>query len=452
MTAPMALPGRTPIIVFFLAAAFPGGLTPADALPRLPAAGGSWPAWRGPLGTGEAPGADPPVTWSEKKNVRWKSALPGAGHSTPIVWGERVFVTASEPYGEAVGPIHDTAPGAHDGIPVTHRRRWLVLALKRKDGSVDWQKTVCEALPHEGGHQTGSYASASPVTDGERLYANFGSRGLYCFTLEGVPVWDAHLGTMHTKHAHGEGSSPALHGDLLVLNWDHEDGSFLIALDKRTGKERWKVARAEDTSWATPVVVEHHGKPQVIVSGTDRLRGYDLATGEAVWECGGLSENVVASPVAADGMVFAGSSYDKQSLIAVRLEGARGDITGTDRVAWVKTQRTPYVPSPLYYGGSLYYLRHYQNILNRVEARTGDERWGPFRLTGIGNVYASPVAAADRVYVADLEGATAVLSHGDKPEVLAVNKLAEGFSASPAIAGGELYLRGEHHLYCIAGD
>ena len=444
-------PSSVLAIMFLAASGLSAPLAAIDpAVVSVPASDRHWPQWRGPLGTGVAPHGDPPIEWSEEKNIRWKTALPGEGHSTPIIWGDHVFVTAAEPFGDPLPPRYDTAPGTHDGVPVTRRHRFLVIALRRSDGGIAWQKTVREALPHEGGHYSGSYASASPVTDGERLYAHFGSRGLYCFDLAGALLWKKEFGEMRTLHAHGEGSSPALHGDTLAVNWDQEGGSFVVVLDARTGEERWRAARDEPTSWATPAIVEHEGKWQLIVSGTNRLRGYDLATGRVIWSCAGLSTNVVASPVAAEGMVFAASSYDKQALLAIHLAGARGDITGTDRVAWTKTQRTPYIPTPLYYRGSLYYLRHYQGILTRAEAKTGAEGNGPIRLPGIGNIYASPVAAADRVYVTDLDGTTVVLGHSDRPEILATNRLDEGFSASPAIAGGELFLRGKRHLYCIA--
>jgi outer membrane protein assembly factor BamB len=399
-----------------------------------------------------APEADPPVEWSETKNIRWKDPLPGKGHSTPIVWENRVFVTTAVPVGEALPPRFSTAPGTHDGVPVTHRHEFWVLALDRRDGTIVWKRKVHEKLPHEGGHYTGSLASNSAATDGEHIFAFFGSHGLYCLTMGGEVKWSKQFGEMQTKHGHGEGTSAVLHGEAVFINWDHDGKSWITALDKRTGNERWKVERDEQTSWATPIVIEHAGKAQLIVSGTNRIRGYEAATGKLIWECGGLASNIVASPVAGGGMVFAGSSYEKRSMLAIRLEGAKGDITGTDNVAWSRVRGTPYVPSPLLYGNSLYFLAHYQGILARVDARTGEDDPGSVRLTGIGNIYASPVAAADRVYVTDLEGTTIVLDHKAFPRVLAVNKLDDQFSASAAIAGREIFLRGLKHVYCIAKD
>src|SRR5262245_16075492 len=331
-----------------------------------------WPQWRGPLGTGVAPQANPPVTWSETQHIRWKTALPGKGHSTPIVWGERIFLTTAIPHGEPVKPRYPPRPGAHDNLSLTQQHEFAVLAVNRRDGKILWQQTVHKELPHEAGHVSASLASASAVTDGERVFASFGSRGLYCLDFDGKLLWKKHLGEMHTKHGHGEGSSPALHGDLLVVNWDHEEQSFLVALDTRTGQQRWRVGRKEDTSWATPIVVEHAGTAQVIVPGTNRLRGYDLATGAVIWECAGLSPNIGASPVAAGGVVSSGSSYDPRSLLAIRLDGAKGDITGSANVLWSRRRGTPYVPSPLLYGDSLYTLQHYQGVISRLDIKTGE--------------------------------------------------------------------------------
>lgn len=413
----------------------------------------NWPQWRGPLANGVAPHAEPPVHWSEQKNIRWKIPLPGKGHSTPIVFGDRVFLTAAVPVGDAQRPVYDNAPGTHDNVPVTRRHQFVVLAISRRDGSQLWKKIVREEFPHEGGHATGSLASNSPVTDGQLLFAFFGSHGLYCLDLNGELKWQKDLGRMQTLHAHGEGSSPVLHGDTLIVCWDHEGDSCLYALDKRTGKERWKIARDEKTSWSTPLVVEHEGRPQVVISATQRVRSYDLATGTLLWECAGLSRNVVSSPVAGHGMVFAGNSYDWQAMLAIRLAGAKGDVTDTDRVAWKLNRLTPYVSSPLLYGDTLYFLRHNQNILSRFEPATGKPRGEPLRLEGfLDDIYASPVGAAGRIYITGRDGVTVVLRHDRDNEPIARNRLDDVFSASAALVDKELYLRGTRFLYCIAEE
>ena len=390
------------------------------------------------------------MLWSETNNVLWKIPLPGKGHSTPIVYGDFVFVTAASAVGDAQKPVYDKAPGTHDNVPVTHRHQFLVAALSRRDGKLVWKKVVREEFPHEGGHETASLASNSPVTDGESVYAFFGSRGLYCLDFRGEQKWHKDFGQMQTLHAHGEGSSPVLYGDKLIVCWDHEGESFLASFDKRTGREIWKIVRDEKTSWSTPLVVEHEGKQQIVISATKRVRGYDLATGMMLWECAGLSRNVVSSPVAGHGMVFAGNSYDWQAMLAIRLAGAKGDITDTDRVAWKLNRLTPYVSSPLLYEDTLYFLRHNQNVLSRLEPVTGKPRGEPLRLDGLRDfIFASPVAADGRLYITARDGATVVLRHNGDNTLLAVNHLNDIFSASPALVDHELYLRGERFLYCI---
>jgi outer membrane protein assembly factor BamB len=428
------------------------GAAIAGAGDAVKTSAGEWPNWRGPLGTGVAPEGNPPIEWSERdgRNIRWKRPLPGLGHSTPIVSGNRIFLTTAIPFGEPLPPRFSKAPGAHDNLPVTQRHRFVVLALDRQSGEIVWQKTVREALPHEGYHQTASLASNSPATDGESVFAFFGSYGLYCLDFDGTERWHADFGLMQPLHGHGEGSSPAVADGTVVVNCDHEGQSFIVALDTRTGRERWKLLRDEVTSWSSPIIVIRNGTAQVIVNGTKRMRGYELQTGKVLWECGGLSSNIVASPVYSEGMVFAGSSYEKRSLLALRLDGAQGDLTGTNRIAWTRNQGTPYVPSPLLYDDFLYYLGHYQGVLTRVSAKTGKDQPGPFRLAGIQDVYASPVAAANRIYITDRDGVTLVVSHADKPKFLAENRVDDRINASAAIAGRELFLRGEQNLYCIA--
>jgi len=420
----LAVPGLALALVS-LGPAGPG----LGAVPPVPER--SWPQWRGPLGTGEAPQADPPVEWSEEKNVAWKVRVPGGGKSTPIVWGDAVYLTTAVPKGGG--------------------QEFVVLAYGRADGAVRWRRTVKELVPHEGTHEDGSFAAGSALTDGERIYAFFGSRGLYALDMDGRVLWEKDLGTMSTRRGFGEGSSPALHGDTLVVTWDHEGQDFVVALDKKTGRERWRQERDEPTTWATPLVVVHQGKPQVVTNGTTRIRSYDLASGSLVWQASGMTMNVIPSPVAADGVVYVTSGFRGSALLAIRLAEAKGDVTGTPAVAWTYDRDTPYVPSPLLYEDALYFLKSNSAVLTRLDARTGKASFTE-RLDGMTNVYASPVGAGGRVYVAGRDGVTAVLGAGPEPRVLARNRLADGFDASPAVVGGEIYLRGYEHLYRISRD
>lgn len=412
----------------------------------------NWGHWRGPLSRGVGPHANPPTTWSEVDNIKWKTAIPGVGHSTPVVWQNHIYLTTAIPVGEKLEPRYSGAPGAHDNAPITRRQQFVGICVNRNTGDILWQRVLNEKLPHEGAHFSASLASNSPVTNGHHVYFFFGSHGLFCLDQQGNTVWSKQLGIQNTKHGHGEGSSPVLHNETLVVNWDHEGESFIVAFDAVSGDQRWRVDRDEVTSWASPIVVVVEDTPQLIVSGTDRVRAYDLNDGSVIWECGGLSANIVASPVASDGMLFAGSSYETRAMLAIRLRGARGDITGTDHLVWSRIRATPYVPSPLLYEGSLYYLRHYQGILTRVDARTGAEKNGPFRLGAIRDIYASPVAADGRIYFTDLDGTTMVVSNAEKPEVLAVNRLNDSFSASAALVGDEIILRGKRRLYCLKNN
>lgn len=421
----------------------------------ISAAAENWPNFRGPLGTGFAPNADPPIEWAEDKNIRWKLELPGLGHSSPVVWDNLIFLTAAVPFGEPLSePKFSGRPGAHNNLPITRQQRFLVFAVDRETGKIAWQTTVHEQLPHEGGHETGTYASASPVTDGERVYAFFGSYGLFCLDAKtGETLWEKDFGDQFTKHGHGEGASPALFGDTLVVNWDHESQSFIAAFDGKTGEPKWRTLRDERTSWSTPIIAEVDGKPQAIVSATNAVRGYDLATGEEIWKASGLSDNVVATPIYHDGVVYALSSYTFRAGFAIRIEdGATGDLTGTDRILWKRDDRTPYIPSPVLVDGVIYYLKHYQGILTRAIARTGEEPSGPFRLPGLNEVYASLVAAAGRIYFVDRSGRVFVLSTDEEPTPLAMNELEDSFSATPALVEKEMFLRGEKFLYAIRSE
>jgi outer membrane protein assembly factor BamB len=403
---------------------------------RLPAADGDrfWPQWRGPLLTGAAPQGDPPVEWSEAKNVKWKVEIPGKGSSTPVIWGDTIFILTAVPA--------DAGERA--------KQRFTVLAIGRKDGKMLWQRVVREEVPHEGTHATNTWASASALTDGQLVYAFFGSRGLYALDMKGNVKWEKDLGDMSIKMGFGEAASPALHGDRLVVNWDHEGESFIVALDKRTGKELWRTPRDEKTSWATPLVVETGGRAQVITSASGRVRSYDLATGELLWHATGMTANAIPTPVYADGLVFLTSGFRGNALLAVRLAEAKGDITNSPAIIWRYDRDTPYVPSPLLSGDQLYFLKSNSGVLSSFEAKTGKKLYGEQRLEGVPNVYASPLGVAGRIYVAGRDGGVAVVQQGPAFKQLAANQLDDGFDASPVVVDNELYLRGRKFLYRIS--
>jgi outer membrane protein assembly factor BamB len=414
---------------------------------RSDTAAHSWPHWRGPLANGVAPHADPPVEWDEQTNVKWKVELPGAGHGTPIVWGEWIFLLTAVPTDRvAEDPPRPSADAKT--TPPANYYQFIVLCLDRETGDTQWSRVACEAVPHEGLHGTNSYASASPMTDGERLFVSFGSRGLFCFDLNGELLWERDLGDMRTRFGWGEATTPVVHGDSVVVNWDHEDESFIVTLDAATGEDRWRMDRDEPTSWATPLVVEHEGRTQVIVNGTNRVRSYDLESGEVLWQCGGQTVNAIPSPVLLDETVICMSGYRGSALFALPLS-ANGDLTDSRQVTWSREGGTPYVPSPLLYGGRLYFTQGNSGSLTCVDAGTGDVLFGPVRLPGISSLYGSPVGAAGRVYVVSRDGAAVVFNDADEFEVLSLNQLDDSFDASPVAVGGQLFLRGARHLYCI---
>jgi outer membrane protein assembly factor BamB len=413
-----------------------------------------WPQWRGPNANGAALYGDPPVEWSETKNVRWKIDIPGKGSSSPIVWGDLIFVTTAVPLGG----------GSDEPVPQQSGRRgmrlneptgvyeFIVFAIDRREGQILWQKKVREERPHEGTHPTGTWASNSAVTDGKHVFAYFGSRGLYCLDMDGNVVWEKDFGDMTKRMSFGEGSSPVLHEDKIIVLWDHQGPSFLYALDKATGEEIWKVSRDEITSWTTPFIVEHNGKHQVVTSATNEVRSYDAATGELIWHTSGLTLNTIPSPVATDGMVLVTSGFRGNALLAIRLADAKGDIAGSDAIVWQLGKDTPYAPSPLLYDDTLYFLKSNSAILSSFNARTGEEYYRVQRLDGMGTIYSSPVGVNGRVYISDRDGNTLVIRHGPKFEVLATNSLEDGFDASMAVVGDEIFLRGHDNLYCIARD
>ncbi len=420
----------------------------------------AWPQWRGPLGTGEAPAGDPPIRWSETESVRWKVPIPGSGTSTPIVWGETIYLQTAVPTGELKSSKQNftidfqrTGESVYKGQAYVQSRQdhaFQLLAIDRATGATRWSKTLRVEQPQEGRHPTNTWASASPSTDGEHIIAFFGSRGLYATTMNGDVVWEKDFGEMDTRNGWGEGASPALFRNRVILTWDHEGSSFIVVLDKATGKELWRRARNEPTTWATPLIVSYGERTQIITNGTNHVRAYDLESGDVIWQGPGLSFNSIPSPVYGDGIAYLTRGFQGSALFAVDLATASGSISTSAGLLWRRDRDTPYVASPLLYRGSLYVFKHLSGIMTVIDAKSGETQHGPSRISEIPDLYASPVAAAGRIYIAGRDGAIVVLKHGAPPETVAVNRLDDGCDASPAIAGNELDLRGRNSLYRIS--
>ena len=412
---------------------------------QQPAAEQFWPQWRGPQATGASATATPPLEWSETKNIKWKVEIPGRGSASPVVWGDRLFVLTGVP----VNAPADTAHAALGARLVPHK--FVVMAIDRRTGKTLWERVAREQAPHEATHpENGTWASSSAVTDGEHVIASFESEGLYAFDMNGKPVWQKDLGDKRMRNQFGEGSTPALHGNRLVVVWDHQGESFIVALDKRTGDELWRQKRDEIDSWATPLIVDEGGRAQVVTAGMNRVRSYDLETGELVWHAPGLTMNPIPSPVASNGLVYLTSGFRGNKLTAIRFTGAKGDLTGTDAIAWTLDRDTPYVPSPLLYGNIIYLLKTNTGILSAYDAASGKPHFQLQRLEHAPEVFASPVGAAGRVYITARDGVTVVIRNAPSFEVLAENHLSDGFDASAALSGADIYLRGYKYLYCIS--
>ena len=530
----------------------------------------NWPTWRGPAANGLAPGANPPTEFSESKNVQWKTKVPGSGSSTPVIWGDQVFVITAEKTGKKVtaaagGESRERGQGAErrqrpdgerpegrgrgeqgsrggdrprpdgdrgsrggerprpdgerserggqsgfggdsfnreefikrfdkdgdgelsdaerdalreemrrqfggerggersrrsgrssrgrsgfgGGSKPTEEYRFVLISIDRKTGKENWRSVATTAVPHEGHHRDHGYASGSPVTDGEHIIANFGSRGLYCYNMKGKLQWKKDFGDMRTRNSFGEGSSPALHGDTVVLLWDHEGDSAIYALDKKSGKLKWKKDRNESTGWCTPVVTTHDGVTQVLVNGTRAVRSYRLSDGKLLWQCSGQTGNAIPSVVVDGNFAYAMSGFRGAHLAAIRLGGS-GDLTDSKSVAWTANRGTPYAPSPLLSNGRIWYLSGNNGILSVRDTKSGKLLVEGERLDGVSGVYASPVSAGGRVYIAGRNGTVSVLKDSAKLEVLATNELDDKFDCSPAVVGNQMFLRGKEYLYCIA--
>jgi outer membrane protein assembly factor BamB len=468
-----------------------------------------WPRWRGPDETGVARG-DAPSRWSDKEHVAWKVEVPGRGESSPVIWGDKIFITTAVPtvsipkvavstqgavgerqmpagnspqgsgggapqgLGEpspaggqgpgepsASGPQREGDPPSHDESAILAENnapavehKFMVIAYDRHTGKKLWENIARVATPHEGYHpQNSSFANSSPVVDAKYVIVSFGSRGVYCYTHDGKLIWQKDLGVKMTiRNAVGEGSSPALDGNTLVLTYDFEGESFIVALDQNTGREIWRAARprgnAEGQAWSSPVITTVNGKKQVIVAAAKFVAGYDMETGKVIWRATGLGNDAIPMPIVSDGIAWVMSGNGNPNGMAIQL-GREGDLTGTDAILWQNNRGNSFVPSPALYEGKLYILADV-GMLSCFDFKTGKAYYKQTRLPKTSDFRASLVAANGKLYASSVDGDVFVIRAGENFEVLATNTLADQkFIASPAIADGAIYLRGQNALFCI---
>jgi outer membrane protein assembly factor BamB len=410
----------------------------------------NWPEWRGKYNTGATIAGKTPVQFSETKNIKWKIEIPGKGHATPIIWGDQIIIQTAVATDKKIEPA-DTSKKASPMAPnqTDFVHSFTVISIDKNTGKTLWQSVVKESLPLERTHNLGSWASNSPVTDGENIYAFFGSRGLFCLDMKGKVQWERNFGQMDIVASFGEGSSPALYKDKIFVQWDHQGKSYLYALNTKTGKDVWTAEREEITSWATPLVVEVNGKPQLITSATNKVRSYDAETGQIIWECTGMTRNVIPDPLYADGMLYLASGFRGNSIKAINLSAAKGDITGSPAIVWEYNQDAPYTPSPVLMDGKLYFLKGNNGIMTCLDAKDGKVLYSNQKLEGITNIFSSPTGNNDKIYIA-ATGVVNVVKAGAEFSLLSSNVLDDTFHASPVIIGNDLFLRGFKYLYCIS--
>jgi outer membrane protein assembly factor BamB len=412
----------------------------------------NWPQWRGNMNTGTVESGTPPVKFGENENLKWKIEIPGKGHATPVVWGDKIIVqttVATEEKGTREPKEQSEGERRMSGESTEFVHDFKVLLIDLNTGKTIWEKTVARELPEENTHNLGSWASNSPCTDGEHIFAYFGSRGIFCLDFNGNIIWQKDFGQMMKNMSFGEGESPYLYKDKLFIQWDHEGESFVVALNKNTGEEIWKAQRDEKTSWATPLVVEVNGKPQLVTVATNQIRSYDANTGDIIWTSTGMTRNCIPNPLYADEILYVMSGFRGSALQAIDIAKAKGDITGTPAILWTYNQDTPYTPSPLLMDGKLYFLRANNGFLTSIDAKTGSVIYSKVKLEGISDLYSSISGANGKIYIAS-ENICLVIKAGDQYEILSSNKIDDNFHASPVIAGNKLILRGFNSLYCFS--
>jgi len=414
----------------------------------------NWPQWRGPDGSGISNEKNLPAEWTPAKNIKWKTPIEGRGHSSPIVWGNKIFLTTAiqgevVPGAKAVKHTADGQEFLHpDSVGADHKHTFKVIALDRNSGKILWEKVAWEGTPYDNRHRKSSYAASTPATDGKLVYAFFGTEGLYAYDFNGKLAWKAELGKLGTVGM-GTGTSPILYENLVIVQCDEENGeaSFIVGLDKKTGKEVWRTPRKVQVSWSTPLLVRTPKRAELITSGTEFVISYDPAIGKELWRHKGVESNAIPSPVANNDMVFLVAGFPAKIAMAIKLGGS-GDLTGTPNVPWTYAKGTAYVPSPILYGDYLY-LTTDRGILTCIDAKTGEVKYEGGRIPIPATFTASPVAFEGKILLTSEDGDTFIVKAGPKHELLGTNSIGEAVYASPAIADGRIFIRGEKNLYCI---
>jgi outer membrane protein assembly factor BamB len=415
----------------------------------------NWPQWRGPDGSGISNEKNLPAEWSPTKNIKWKTPIAGRGHSSPIVWGKYVFLTTAVE-GEAVSGakaakhLIDGKEWVHpDSIGADRKHTFKVVALNRDSGKILWETVAWEGTPYDNRHRKSSYAASTPTTDGKMVYAFFGTEGLYAYDYNGKLAWKAQLGNLATLGM-GTAASPILYENLVIIQCDEDNGeaSFIVALDKKTGKEAWRTPRTKiQVSWSTPLLVRTPKRAELIASGTEYVISYDPATGKELWRHKGLESNAIPSPVANSEMAYLVAGFPAKITLAIKLGGS-GDLTGTPSVAWKYAKGTAYVPSPILYGDYLY-LTTDRGILTAIDAKTGEVKYEGGRIPIPATFTASPVAFEGKILMTSEDGDTFMVKAGPQHQIIGTNSIGEAVYASPAIADGHIFIRGEKNLYCI---
>jgi outer membrane protein assembly factor BamB len=422
---------------------------------------GDWPQFRGPAGSGVAEGAKPPVHWDAAKgsNIVWSAEIAGLANSSPIVWGDRVYVTTAIS-SDAKQTFRTGLYGDTDPVNDSSPHKWKVIALDKTTGKVVWEEIAHEGVPKTKRHPKSSQASPSPATDGKVVVAYFGSEGLYAYSTAGKLLWSKDLGLQNAgwffdpDSEWGAASSPVIYENKVIVQCDRQKDSFIAAFDLKDGKELWRTARAEIPSWGTPAIVRGADRTEVATNGTKAIRGYDADTGKQLWTLGPNSEVTCTTPVSGHGLIFVTAGYPPvQPIYAIKV-GSSGDLTlkdgkeSSDAIAWSKQRGGVYLPSPILYGEHLYTVSN-NGILTAYEAKTGTRVYQQ-RVGEGGSFVASPVAADGKLYIATEDGDVYVVKAGAQYELLAKNVIGEPILSTPALSGDLLIVRGARHVLAIA--